>query len=331
MSKLIIAGATGNVGREFIRLLDENPLPHFGTPVLLASTVSEGEEVDVNGTSVPVAFLKDFTFTDEQTVVFATPAAVTEMYAPKAQAAGAQIIDLSNTISGAKAITLGVNDRDVGEAVKTKQPIALTHAAVSQLTKLCAALKNIGAPTQVVSTVLLPTGAHGRAAMDELHAQSIALLGGQGEVYPENFPTQIAFNCLPQAGMLKQGEDSTFEAATAQAVKQVAGVDVQVVITAVTVPTFVGVSQAVHLTFGEDVKLDDVVSALGQDNSFTVLDEADKNAYSTPFGAAETDGIYVSRIRQNVQAPKGIQLWLVTDNLRHAARQIHALLQQLAA
>jgi aspartate-semialdehyde dehydrogenase len=319
MTKLAIAGATGNLGREVVRLMGESPLPGAPLPVLLASTLSEGEEIDVMGQSLPVASLKAHEFR-ESVALFATPAALSEQYVAQALEAGVRVVDASAAFvaeADVPVIAPHVNDHVLDDLPRGL--VTLADVPAQQLAFVLQALQPLGAVKRLTTTVLLSASSCGKAGMDELQAQSIALLGGQGEVVPENFATQVAFNCLPQAGTLLASGHSTVEQNLALQLAKIFGGGPAVSATAVVVPAFIGVAQAVSLTFQHQVEVADVRSTLDKTEGLVLLDDPSKNAYSTPFGAAETEGIYVSRLRRDTLDERTLHCWIVSDNLRHAA------------
>jgi aspartate-semialdehyde dehydrogenase len=331
MSKLAIAGATGNLGRETLRLMGEVPLPGAPVPVLLASVLSEGEEVDVMGQPVPVAPLKEHDF-NETVAFFATPAPLSEQYIPGALAAGLRVVDASTAFLGeadVPVIAPHVNDDVLNDLPRGL--VTLADVPAQQLAFVLQALQPLGLVKRLTTTILMPVSSHGKAGTDELQAQSIALLGGQGEVVPENFATQVAFNCLPQAGTLLANGHSTVEQNLAVQLAKIFKGGPAVSATAVTVPTFIGVAQAVSLTFQHQVETADARNILDKTEGIVLLDDPSKNAYSTPFGAAETEGIYVSRLRRDMLDERTLHCWIVSDNLRQAAREALTVLGHLLA
>tara|TARA_R110000868_G_scaffold218576_2_gene469203 strand:+ start:130229 stop:131230 length:1002 start_codon:yes stop_codon:yes gene_type:complete len=331
--RLAIAGATGNVGREIIRLLEESATLHLGVkPVFLSSSVSEGEEIPFGDDEISVKSLKDYTFGQIDVIVFATPAEVSKVYIPQALEKNVQVIDLSGayrTDEGTPMIVDAVN----GALVTKETPqISIPDVATVQLATVIAPLLKKAELKRVDSTCMYPTSRAGKMAMDELFAQSAGLLGGAGsgdEMEGQEFKAQVAFNVIPQVGDFT-GANTEAETALLLELNRVLKTPTPVLSTAVYVPTFVGMSQSVTLDFNGVITAGDVRDILGKIEGVSVIDAPEKCEYSTPYGTAETSHIFVSRVRDNPLTPGAIKLWLTCDNLRTgAALQVVKVLERL--
>lgn len=318
-TRLAIAGATGNVGREIVRIMEQRQM-FVTSPVLLASSVSEGENIPYEEADLQVKGIKDYDYKDIDVVIFATPKEVSEVYIPKAQAAGVKVVDLSSYLRTSESTALYFDE--ISEDVTNRTDVvAIPTAASIHLAKALTALAKSGLVLKHVdTTVMCPVSLAGADAMEELFAQSAALLGGAGaeETTPENFSAQIAYNVIPHVGDFK-GAHTDGELALMLETNRALTMPVSITSTAVYVPTFVGVSQTVTVDVEGEIdtsKLKEVFEAVA---GVAVIDKPEDKEYSTPFGSAETDGIYVSRIRTDMLTKTKLQFWLAGDNVRLAA------------
>lgn len=312
--KTAVLGATGLIGREIIRLLEDHTLC-AGDPTFLASTLSEGELIPFKGDDIPVKALKGFDFSGIELVFCALPAAVAINTLEEAKMAGCKIIDLSGVArsTGALPIVPELNASALKSVAMSGGAVYSPEPAAIQLALLLNTLSSTLTVKDVQSTVLYGTGRAGTKAMDELYNQSIGLVGGAGaeDMTGEIFPAQVAFNCIPMVGASLDGLNTTVEDAIQKDTQAFAGV--APLVTAITVPSFVGCSQSITLKTDKHLLPQDVRNLFEGNPSIHVIDDMEKGEVSTPFGAAETDPIYVSRIRTGKDY---IQLWVSSDTLR---------------
>lgn len=331
--RLAIAGATGNVGREILRVLEETAsLQMISSPVLLASETSEGEEIPTLGDDVSVKNLDGFEFNELDVVVFATPADVSKKYAPLAMQKGVKVVDLSGafrTEESAPVISSFVNAAAVKSDV---DQVTVAGVATTQLATVLAPLMKNNVVKSVTATAMFPVSFAGKHAMDELFAQSAGLLGGAGsgeEMEGDLFQAQMAFNVIPQVGNFV-GAQTDVETGILLELNRVLEKPVPVTTTAVYVPTFVGVSQSVTLEFEGAPSVDDVRKTLADSEGLVVIDNVEKGEFTTPYGTAETSQVFVSRIRADALNPNKVQLFVACDNLRTgAALQVIKVLERL--
>ena len=313
--KVAVVGATGNVGRELVRLLEDSPIV-LGEPVVLASSLSADDAIIFRDTQIEVQQLDGFDFKGITVAFFATPKEIGEKYIPAAQLAGARVIDMSASQASAPIVVPEVNGAVLP---KDAQLVQTPHAFAIQLSMVINALQKKSSVKNVVSTALLAASGAGKNAMDELFAQSAGLLGGAGAESMEavEFGHQAAFNCIPQVGQFEEGATSTnVEMSTFAQTNQVLGSQIPMTVTGVYVPTFVGASQSVAIEFNGPLSAEEARVILEKADGITVIDAPEKGEYSTPFGAAETDQVFVSRIRKDLMNPNVLHMWIVTDNLR---------------
>lgn len=330
--RLAIAGATGNVGREVVRLLEETQSVHIdGSPILLGSTVSIGEEIDFNGDSLSVEPLKDFAFEKIDVIVFATDAEISKAYIPAALEKKIQVVDLSSAYRADEGVPMIVDAVNGASVQKDTKHLSIADAATLQLASVLNVITKEISVKRVNTTVMYPVSRAGKAPMGELFAQSAGLLGGAGGegMDGEFFKEQVAFNVIPKVGEFV-GSNTDVETGLLLELNRVLKSPVPVLSTSVYVPTFVGISQSVTLDFNGAITASDVKTLLEKADGISVIDNPEQNEYSTPYGTAETSQIFVSRIRENPLAPGTIQLWVTCDNLRTgSALQVVKVLERL--
>ncbi|MBI1363512.1 MAG: aspartate-semialdehyde dehydrogenase [Proteobacteria bacterium] len=324
--RVALAGATGLVGREIVRVLEESEVID-AVPVFLASKDSEGEEVPYKGLEATVMPLDGYDFKGVDVAIFAVPAAVAAKYVPVARDAGVMVLDAS-----------GRQDKDtqvgaLGSDLKKARVVACPHPAALALASALSAIQAQAKIQRVVTTVMQPTSGAGKLAMDELYRQSVSLLGGAGAgaVDNEHFPMQVAFNILPQVGEFEKNGQTTAENRIARDFQSLMGAAVPVSVSCVYVPTFVGVSQSVNITLDKPLAADEVRNMLEASDTLVVIDDPESGEYSTPFGAAEMGAVYVSRVRADASTPNSLNLWIVADNLRAGvAENMVRMVEQVA-
>lgn len=312
-----IVGATGTVGRETLRLLEETVFLD-SDPVVLASAQSDGEDLDFAGDTLTVKNVETFDFNNIDLAIFATDNVVARQYVPKALEAGCYIIDASSAYRLDKTAAMVVPEINGNLIQKDTKIYASPDAAATQLALVLAALEKKSPIKRAVVTSMMSVSSAGRDAMDELFAQSAAMIGGAGaeQAEPFHFSTQMAFNVLPQVGGFEANGMTNTEQSMIIEVNKLINSTVPMSVTNVHVPTFVGTAQSVTVELEGPVTADEARSVFTDDSALCVIDNPKEQEYSTPFGSAETDVIYVSRVREDQSAANCLSMWLVADNLR---------------
>lgn len=326
--RIALAGATGNIGREIIRLLEEQKWVEE-TPACLASSVSVGEEIPFRDDEASVEELKEFDFKNIDVAIFATDKEVSALYIPKAIEAGCKIVDVSALKRADASVPLAGFGLEQ-EFTSPAQNVSIADAPALILTPVLKILQDVAEVKHVTSTVLCSTSSAGKMGMDELFRQSAGLLGGAGaaEMEAEEFTMQVAFNCLPQVGEFS-GVHSSSEMGMMLDANRLLDTPVPMSVTSVRVPTFIGVAESVSVEFNSTIDADAVRKVLDGHDLIRVIDAPEKGEYSTPYGAAETDHIYVSRIRSDDYKSNTVHLWLVGDNLRLTALAVVDVIPKL--
>jgi aspartate-semialdehyde dehydrogenase len=320
--KVAVVGASGVVGETLVRLLEERAFP-VAELFALASNRSFGKKVRFRGTDVPVDDLESFDFRRAQLGFFCAGAAVSREHVPRASAAGCIIIDNTAEFRYEEDIPLvvpEVNAALIGEYAN-RGIIANPNCSTIQMVVALKPLYDVAGIERInVATYQAVSGA-GRRAVEELAVQSAALLGGQGPVAAGVIAKQIAFNCVPQIDRFEENGYTREEMKMLwETCKILADPAIRVNATAVRVPVFFGHSQAVHLETRAKITAEQARALLEKAPGVEVMDERRPGGYPTAATeAANRDTVYVGRIREDLSIDRGLNLWLVADNVRKGA------------
>lgn len=316
-----VLGATGAVGEALFSILEERDFP-VGNVYALASERSAGKQVEFKGQTLTVQDVAGFDFSLADIGLFSAGASVSEIYAPKAAAAGCVVIDNTSQFRYDDDIPLVVPEVNP-EAIaqyKTRGIIANPNCSTIQM---LVALKPIhdavGIERINVCTYQAVSGT-GKEAIEELASQTAALLNGK-PISPEVYPKQIAFNVLPQIDVFLDNGYTKEEMKMVWETRKIMGDDrIQVNPTTVRVPVFYGHSEAVHIETREKISAERALELLRSAEGVTVLDERKPGGYPTAVTeAAGQDPVYVGRVREDISHPRGLNLWVVADNVRKGA------------
>jgi aspartate-semialdehyde dehydrogenase len=320
--RVAVVGATGLVGETMIQVLEERGFP-VAELHALASNRSLGKTVQFKGRSLPVRELSTFDFSNADIALFSPGAEVSREYAPKAAASGCIVIDNTSEFRYYDDVPLIVPEVNPHAIVHYKNRGIIANPNCSTI-QLVMALKPIhdavGIERVNVATYQSVSGA-GREALEELAQQSIALLSGKGPVEAQVLPKQIAFNCLPQ---IDRFEDNGYTREEMKMVWETRKIledpSIRVNATAVRVPVFYGHSEAVSVETRTKITAAQARALLEKAPGVEVLDEPRPGGYPTAATeAANRDTVYVGRIRQDVSLERGLNLWIVADNVRKGA------------
>ncbi|HKZ46149.1 MAG TPA: aspartate-semialdehyde dehydrogenase [Thermodesulfobacteriota bacterium] len=315
-----VAGATGVVGQEMIRILEERKFP-VDKIKLLASERSAGQYLEFNGKREKVHLLSEETFEGIDIGLFSPGASVSAVYAPKAGKAGCVVIDNTSQFRMEPDVPLivpEVNPKAIGE-YKKRNIIANPNCSTIQMV---VALKPIHDAVKikriVVSTYQAVSGA-GKEAMDELSDQALAIYG-QKEIKKKVFPYQIAFNCIPQIDVFLDNGYTKEEMKMVNETRKIMGDNsIKITATTVRVPVFNSHSEAVNIETEKKITAKEIKELLSKAPGVKVLDDTKKLEYPMPIDASERDDVFVGRIREDESMPNGINMWIVADNLRKGA------------
>ncbi|MDG1181035.1 MAG: aspartate-semialdehyde dehydrogenase [Gammaproteobacteria bacterium] len=315
-----IVGATGAVGEALIEILEQRDFP-VGQLYLLASERSAGTTLMFRNKPIMVTDLAEFDFSKAQIGLFSAGGSISEVYAPKAAAAGCVVIDNTSHFRYDDDIPLVVPEVNP-EAIAgytTRNIIANPNCSTIQM---LVALKPIhdavGIKRISVATYQAVSGT-GKPAIEELAKQTAELLNGR-EAKAEVYPQQIAFNVLPQIDVFLDNGYTKEEMKMINETKKILGDEsINVTATTVRVPVFVSHSEAINIETKSHISPEKVRELLEKAPGVTVKDDPSILQYPTPRSAAGVDDVLVGRIRQDVSKANGIELWCVGDNLRKGA------------
>lgn len=317
---IAVAGATGVVGREFLSILAQRNFPVGGIR-LLASERSAGEKLAFKGKDEVVRLLSEETFEGMDIGLFSPGAKVSAVYAPVAAKAGCVVIDNTSHFRmdpGVPLVVPEVNPEAIAD-YKKKNIIANPNCSTIQMV---VALKPIHDAFRikrvVVSTYQSVSGA-GKEAMEELSGQTRSIFNMKG-IEKKVFPHQIAFNCIPHIDEFLDNGYTKEEMKMANETRKIMGDDsIKVTATTVRVPVFVGHSESVNIETEKRISPQDVRDILKKAPGVKVVDEPKKALYPMPIDSCEEDDVFVGRIRKDDTVENGINMWIVSDNLRKGA------------
>jgi len=320
--KVAMVGATGAVGEALLAILAERDFP-VSELVPLASERSAGEKLRFGGKDVTVQLLDTYDFDGVDIAFFSAGGAVSREHAPRAAAAGAVVIDNTSEFRYQADIPLviaEVNPHAIAQYVQ-RGIIANPNCSTMQMLVALAPIHRVAQIERInVATYQSVSGA-GRSGMEELGRETAALLNFQSVEPGKKFPVQIAFNVIPQIddfqpnGYTKEEMKLVWETR-----KILEDESIQVNPTAVRVPVFYGHSEAVHIETSEKITAEQARELLAQAPGVVLMDERKPGGYPTPVGqAAGNDGVFVGRIREDISHERGLDLWVVSDNIRKGA------------
>ena len=318
---IAIAGATGAVGEALLAILEEREFP-VGELVPLASARSAGGKVSFRRSDVTVRDLAAFDFDGIDIAFFSAGGTVSREHAPRAVAAGAVVIDNTSEFRYQDDVPLVVSEVNPHAiAGYTRRGIIANPncSTMQMLVALAPIHREAGIERINVATYQSVSGA-GRSGMEELGRQTAALLNFQ-EVQPKKFQAQIAFNLIPQ---IDEFQDNGYTKEEMKMVwetrKILEDASIQVNPTAVRVPVFYGHSEAVHVETRAKITAQRARELLAAAPGIVVVDEHAAGGYPTPVShAAGNDEVFVGRIREDISHPRGLDLWIVSDNIRKGA------------
>lgn len=316
-----VVGATGAVGETMISILEERNFP-VGTLYPLASERSAGKIVQFKGKSVRVQNLDDFDFSKAQIGLFSAGGSISEKYAPIAGAAGCIVIDNTSHFRYQEDIPLVVPEVNPDAIADYKKHNIIANPNCSTI-QMLVALKpiydKVGIARINVCTYQAVSGT-GKEGVQELASQTANLLNMK-PIETNVYPKQIAFNVLPHIDVFQDNGYTKEEMKMVWETKKIFGDETILVNpTCVRVPVFYGHSEAVHIECKAPIRAEEVRELLMKADGVTVLDERADGAYATAVTeSAGHDAVFVSRIREDISHPNGINMWIVSDNVRKGA------------
>ncbi|MDL1956320.1 MAG: aspartate-semialdehyde dehydrogenase [Candidatus Desulfofervidus auxilii] len=315
-----VVGATGAVGNEMVKVLEQRNFPVKNLK-LLASERSIGKTLNFHDEEVPVEVLSEDSFKGIDIALFSAGASISKQYAPLAAAAGAVVVDNSSAFRQEPDVPLvvpEVNPHAIAQ-YKNRGIISNPNCSTIQMVVVLKPIHDVAKIKKVVVATYQAVSGTGRRAINELENQVKALFNFQ-PVNCEVYPHQIAFNCLPhidiffENGYTKEEMKMYFETK-----KIMEDENIIVSATCVRVPVFYGHSEAVHMELEKPLDVADVRKILSNSPGIKVIDDPSKNLYPLAIEAAGKDEVFVGRIRKDLAFENGIAMWIVADNVRKGA------------
>lgn len=318
--KIAIAGATGNVGRQFLSILEERKFP-ADEIIPLASRNSAGQKVSFGSKELTVQCLDDYDFTGTHIGLFSPGSSVSKIHAPRAAAAGCVVIDNTSQFRMDKDIPLVVPEVNAHalEHFRKRNIIANPNCSTIQMVVALKPLHDAGKIKRVIVSTYQSVSGAGKKAMDELYLQTKKKYVFE-EPNPEVFTKQIAFNAIPQIDIFMEDGFTKEEWKMRVETQKILGANIEVNATCVRVPVFVGHAESVFVEFENALSAELAREILEDAPGVVVADRPDQpGGYATQVEAAGEDAVYVSRIRQDATQPNSLNMWIVADNVRKGA------------
>lgn len=318
--KVVVAGATGNVGREMLNILAERQFP-ADEVVALASRRSLGTEISHGDKTLTCKDIEGFDFTGYDIALFAIGSEATRKYAPLAASRGAVVIDNSSLYRYDPDVPLVVPEvnPEAVDGYSRKNIIANPNCSTAQMVVALKPLHDRARIRRVVVSTYQAVSGSGKEATDELWDQTKGLYVPGQEVEPKVYPRQIAFNVIPHIDMFLDDGSTREEWKMVAETKKIVDPKIRLTATCVRVPVFVGHSEAINIEFEEFLDEDEARDILREAPGIMVVDKREDGGYITPIECVGDFATFVSRIRQDSTIENGLNLWCVSDNLRKGA------------
>ena len=318
--KIAVAGATGNVGREMLNILEERGFP-ADEIVPLASRRSVGSEVSYGDTTLKVRALESYDFSDTDICLMSAGGSVSKEWSPKIGRQGCVVIDNSSAWRYDADVPLVVPEvnPDAVEGFTRKNIIANPNCSTAQLVVALKPLHERARIKRVVVSTYQSVSGTGKEAIDELWNQTKGIFVPGQEVAPSVYPKQIAFNVIPHIDVFMEDGSTKEEWKMVAETKKILDKSIKLTATCVRVPVFVGHSEAINIEFEEFLDEEEARDILREAPGILVVDKREPGGYVTPIECVGDYATYISRIRQDSTVENGINLWCVSDNLRKGA------------
>ena len=315
---IAVVGATGAVGREMLKTLEQRNFP-AAEVIALASARSEGTRILYNDQELNVRKLEDDSFAGVDLALFSAGGATSEKYAPVAVKSGCVVVDNSNAWRMDRDVPLVVPEVNPEDLKKHKGIVANPNCSTIQMVVVLKPLHDAGTIKRVIVSTYQAVSGSGQKAVEELESQVKSLLSMQ-DVEPRVYPYQIAFNCLPHIDVFLENDYTREEMKMVNETRKIMGDDkIKVSATTVRVPVFYGHSESVNIETEKKITPQEARAILSQAPGVTVLDNPSENIYPMPIFAAGEDDTFVGRIREDETIDNGLNMWIVADNIRKGA------------
>jgi aspartate-semialdehyde dehydrogenase len=318
--KVVVVGATGNVGREMLNILAEREFP-VDEMAVLASRRSLGTEVSFGDTTLTTQDLEQFDFTGWDIALFAIGSDATKTFAPIAAKAGCVVIDNSSLYRYDPDVPLIVPEvnADAIHGYSKKNIIANPNCSTAQMVVALKPLHDRATIKRVVVSTYQSVSGAGKEGIDELWDQTKSIYNPTSDFPEKKFTKQIAFNVIPHIDVFMEDGTTKEEWKMVAETKKIVDPAIKVTATCVRVPVFVGHSEAVNIEFENFLDEDEARDILREAPGVMVIDKREDGGYVTPIECVGDYATFISRIRQDSTIDNGLNLWCVSDNLRKGA------------
>ncbi len=320
---IAVVGATGNVGREIIQILDERNFP-INNLAFLASSKSEGKKIEFQNKSIEVKNLEKFKFDKFDVALFSPGATISSKFAPIAADSGCLVIDNTSYFRMHEDVPLivpEINADSLDAYFKNKNRkniISNPNCSTIQMVVALKPLHDLAIINRVVVSTYQSVSGKGKDAMDELFEQTKGIFTNNN-VQKNIFTKQIAFNVIPHCDDFLENGNTKEEQKMIEETKKILDPKIEVVATCVRVPVFIGHSESVNIEFDSSVTEEAAKKALQNFNGISLVDYRKNEGYVTPVESVGEDKVFVSRLRKDHTIDNGLSLWIVSDNLRKGA------------
>lgn len=313
-----IVGATGLVGQEFIKVLEQRNFPMTSIQ-LLASERSVGKKLFVTHREIEVKETTAESFKGIDIALFSAGAEISRYFSPIAAQSGTVVVDNSSAFRMADTVPLVVPEVNPEDIKRHKGIIANPNCSTIQMVVALYPLHKVNPIKRVIAATYQAVSGTGSAAVDELTAQAKQVLDGQTTI-PHVYPHQIAFNVLPEIDVFLDNGYTKEEWKLVEETRKIMHAeDIAISATCVRVPVFTGHSMAVNIEFSQPMSPEEARRILAQAPGVKIMDDPVISLYPQPWSAAGTDEVFVGRIRRDASHPNGLVMWIVADNLRKGA------------
>ncbi|QDC01196.1 aspartate-semialdehyde dehydrogenase [Mesorhizobium sp. 8] len=317
--KVAVVGATGNVGREMLNILEERGFP-ADEVVALASRRSQGTEVSYGDRTLKVKALDTYDFSDTDIAVMSAGGNVSKEWSPKIGRQGCVVIDNSSAFRYDPDVPLIVPEvnPDAITGFSKKNIIANPNCSTAQMVVALKPLHDAATIKRIVVSTYQSVSGAGKEGMDELFTQTRAVFVAD-PVEAKKFTKRIAFNVIPHIDVFMDDGSTKEEWKMVAETKKMLDPKIKLTATCVRVPVFIGHSEAVNVEFEKPISADEARDILREAPGCLVVDKREDGGYITPIESAGEDATYISRIREDSTLDNALNLWIVSDNLRKGA------------
>ncbi|MDP6495903.1 MAG: aspartate-semialdehyde dehydrogenase, partial [Dehalococcoidia bacterium] len=315
-----IVGATGLVGGEFLKVLEQRNFP-LDSLSLYASDRSAGKKLSFAGRELEVAETTDASFDGVDIALFSAGADISRRFSPIAAKAGAVVIDNSSGFRMDPLVPLVVPEVNPNDIHAHKGIIANPNCSTIQMVVALNPLHQASPIKRILVSTYQAVSGTGSNAMEELHQQTAQMMEGkEDQITPQAYPHQIAFNALPFVEGFLDNDYTTEEWKMVQETRKILhDQEMPISATCVRVPVYIGHGEVVNVEFGQPMSSQEAKAILSKAPGIKVLDNPQKDLYPLPLESPGTDDVFVGRIRQDSSHPNGLVMWVVADNLRKGA------------